>query len=471
MISTLKKKFVLSTSILLFVFVMLLITAINGFNFYTTTKYVDGIIDMINTNNGGKPNAPIGEQGGFRPISERSLANTKYFSVRINAQGEIVDVNVSNVDNVTQDQAIAYAKDVLSKNKTSGYVDDFRYKLTSMNIGKGGMQGMEPPSGMQEPPQNTEDTQNTQDSQNTQEPPQNMGQGGFSEGFEPKEGEKILTFFDWYEQKTSLISGIALSYVIGGIGMAIVVILLIAFSRKAVDPISDSITAQKEFITNVSHEIKTPLTVISGDVDILKMSGVDNEWLDNIKEQVQKSKFLVDDLVLLSKMNEENITLSFEKFDFSDFVDESVATFYSVAETRDLTISSDIQKDVLINGNKQALGELVSILLENALKYCDSQGKITLQLFAQGKSAILKISNDYKDDVSEEHLQKMFDRYFRTRKAQENHDGSGIGLSIAKAITVAHHGEIKAEHTDGKMIITASLGVIAKTQKQQQEEE
>ena len=446
MISSLKRQFVVTASVILFVFTFVLISAINGFNLYTTTKYVDGIIDMINTNDGGKPlDLPQGDmQGGFmRPISKQSLANTKFFTVRINAKGEIVDVNVSNVDYVTQEQARAYAEKVLAKSKKSGYVDDYRYKLADAKP-------------LKEKPQPPEEDKKTE-----------MAEAYLPEGETPfAEGDKILTFFDWYEQKNSFLSGLVLSYLIGAVGFAIVVILLSVFSRKAVDPISESIGAQREFITNVSHEIKTPLTVISGDVDILKMSGVDSEWLDNIQEQVRKSKSLVDDLVLLSKMNEENIVLSFEKFDLSAFVDDSLSAFYSVAETRDLTISSNIKPEIIVNANSKAISELISILIENALKYCDKNGRIEISLECKGKAAELSVSNSYAEPIGEENLKKMFDRYFRTRKARDNSDGSGIGLSIAKAITVAHRGKINATQTDGAVVITASMNVLDKTKEE-----
>ena len=454
MIGSLKRKFVLTASILLFAFTFLLIGAINLFNFYTTTKYVDGIIDIVNENGGMPADMEKQGEGGFlRPINKRSLSQTQYFTVKVNAQGEIVAVNV-NCASVTEEEARALAEKALASGKTQGFKDSFRYKMTDAS----------------KPFQ----TEAFDRDRFAEEPKEDLGgekgeEMPFDPALAPMEGERILTFLDWSDQKDSLVSGIVLSYVIGAAGFAVVVLLLIVFARKAVDPVSESIGAQREFITNVSHEIKTPLTVISGDVDILKMSGVESEWLDSIKEEVKKTRYLVDDLVLLSKMNEENVTLSFEKFDLSAFLEERVASFYSVAQVRGLTIHTDIKADVCVNANRQAISELISILMENALKYCDAEGTVGVYLTANGKTAEYKVTNSYLEPIDQESMSKMFDRYFRTRKARSNADGSGIGLSIAKAITVAHHGEIFATQTEGVFSITAKMNVVDKAKKEEQE--
>ena len=236
------------------------------------------------------------------------------------------------------------------------------------------------------------------------------------------------------------------SIIISLICLVIVSAIIYFVSGKAVRPVTESYEKQKRFITDAGHEIKTPLAIINADSDVLISElGEDNEWLTDIKKQTGRLTDLTNELVYLSKMEEGSSTLKFEKISLSELAADQADSFSVLASSVNKELVSDIDKDVFINGDRKAVYELFSILLDNAIKYSPEGKTITLRCSGNDKASVIEVTNDTSDDMRSEDLANLFDRFYRTDASRNSETGGyGIGLSIAKAIVEAHRGKITA---------------------------
>jgi two-component system sensor histidine kinase CiaH len=232
--------------------------------------------------------------------------------------------------------------------------------------------------------------------------------------------------------------------------LIIIFALIILFSKKAVKPIAESYEKQKQFITDANHELKTPLTLVLANLDIVEAETGKNEWLDDIRVECERMNDLVRQLVILTKTDETETPLSFAPFTISDMAMDMLSEFAPLAAGRELHLLSKVQPGIVYNGDESAIRHVFSILLENAIKYCDEGGKIEFTL--QGKRRpVITVENSCKE-VNTIELKRLFDRFYRADKARVFTGGFGIGLSIAKSIVHRHHGEIWAYKKDSSTI-------------------
>ena len=246
------------------------------------------------------------------------------------------------------------------------------------------------------------------------------------------------------------------SFYIGALSVLLLTLLLSIFARKAVQPMVRNIEAQKQFITNASHELKTPLAVISANTEVIEMMSGKNEWTESTIKQVNRMSELISQLVVLSKLEErEDLVLS--DVDFSVEAKSVVESFTTVAETQGKTLEADIADNVHVKADEKGIHELVNILLDNAVKYCDEEGHVSITLAQKGKSAVLTVANDYADGEGEDY-NKFFDRFYR---ADESHNsekkGYGIGLSMADSLVRMFKGKINVSYKKPQIIFTVIL--------------
>ena len=224
------------------------------------------------------------------------------------------------------------------------------------------------------------------------------------------------------------------------------------FSNNALKPVRNSIEKQKQFITDASHELKTPLAIISADADVLEICEGESEWLTSIKEQTERLSVLVRNLVDLSKLDEASGDVQHEVFDLSEAVFDTAANFETLAKRNGLSFSVSAAEHIMYKGNEAELRQLVSILCDNAVKYASKDGHITVSLYKTSKNIFLDVFNDC-DNVEKEQIDRLFDRFYRSDNSRSRETGGyGIGLSIAKAIVSRHRGRISAVTTDSKSI-------------------
>ena len=215
--------------------------------------------------------------------------------------------------------------------------------------------------------------------------------------------------------------------------------------------------AQKQFITNASHELKTPLTAIATSADVLAMEHGDDEWVRNIQAQAARLAKLITNLVTLSRLDEENPFPARASFSLSDALWEISEPFVSLSQAKGKTYTQEIADGLTVVGDRTAIQQMVSILLDNALKYSPDGGCIALTARRSGKRTELTVSNTVDTDQPTD-TDRLFDRFYR---ADESHShavsGTGIGLSIAKATVEAHGGKIFARQAAHQLVFHVVL--------------
>ena len=255
-----------------------------------------------------------------------------------------------------------------------------------------------------------------------------------------------------------LISAIACA---GGILLAWALVTL--FSRRAIDPVIRNIEQQKQFITNASHELKTPLTVIATNMELLQMETEDNPWVRSTQKQTATLRKLVDELVYLSRMEEAHPVLEIEALDPGKLLEETAEPFTAMAEYsgREMTVTAE--KGLQMSGDRASIQRLMSTLLDNAVKYA-SEGPICAEIRGEGRNIVLEVSNPVEEPLTKQQCDQLFDRFYRMDKSRnkEKKSGFGIGLAIASAIAEKHGGKISAAMDGKRLVFTCLLPMEAK---------
>ena len=235
--------------------------------------------------------------------------------------------------------------------------------------------------------------------------------------------------------------------------------LISVFSDRAIKPTIEAYEKQKRFITDAGHELKTPLAIISANTEVIEAMDGKSEWTESILNQVKRLSGLVNDLITLARLEEaeEHGDVATEELDFSAKVKEVFDAFHPVITQQGKHFSADIAENIIIKANTKSIHELVSILVDNAVKYCDDNGTISVALSRQKKYAVFAVTNDYKDGENVDYT-KFFDRFYREDSSRNSAKaGYGIGLSMAENIVSIHKGKISAGFSDGKITFTVQL--------------
>ncbi len=341
-------------------------------------------------------------------LSVEAPYESRYFSVRLAEDGSVNNVDTGRIAAVDMDSAVEYAEKALDTGKERGFLDDYRYVVTTSS-----------------------------------------------------EGDTLVIFLDCGRNLGTFRTFLFASIGMAAAGCAAVLLLVVLFSGRIVRPVAESYEKQKRFITDAGHEIKTPLAIIDADADVLEMDLEDenNEWLQDIRRQTKRLTELTNDLVYLSRMEEQQSSANLVDFPISDLVSETAQGFQSRALQKEQVFTQNIQPMLTLHGDEKAIRQLTSILLDNAVKYTPEGGSIDLKLEQQGRNIVLSVFNDSASPVPKESMAKLFDRFYRTDPSRSSTTGgNGIGLSIAKAVVQAHKGRISASTADEKSLkITAIL--------------
>ena len=234
--------------------------------------------------------------------------------------------------------------------------------------------------------------------------------------------------------------------------------LVMLSSRRAIQPTIRNMEQQKQFITNASHELKTPLTVISTNMELLEMENEGNPWVRSTQNQAAVMRRLVDELVYLSRMEEEHPTLEFETLDPGELLKETAEPFAAMAEYNGLEMTVTAEKDLQMKGDRASIQRLMSTLCDNAVKYA-SAGPIRAEIRGEGKNIILQVSNPVEEPLAKQQCEQLFNRFYRVdpSRNKEKKSGFGIGLAIAAAIAEKHDGRISAAMEEDRLVMTCQL--------------
>ena len=252
---------------------------------------------------------------------------------------------------------------------------------------------------------------------------------------------------------------IVISLIITAIAWILMFVLVSVLSRRAIAPIAENIVRQKQFVTNAGHELKTPLAIIMTNTEALELFNGESKWTRNIKAQTRRLNDLMQNLLTLSKMDEADLNLPMQDFDLGALIGETAAPFEEPAREKGLTLSVETPQ-ITVKANRDSMGQLIGILMDNAVKYTPEGGSILLTAFTEGNSVILREQNTVSPDDREENPERLFDRFYRRDEARtQKKGGYGIGLSAARAIAAANRAQISAAYLEQNIVFTVKLMV------------
>lgn len=282
--------------------------------------------------------------------------------------------------------------------------------------------------------------------------------GGYKYNTSKSDDEYMTIFLDCHTELRSSLTLALLSFGAVAVCLVLVYIIVVLLSRKAIDPVVKAHERQKQFITDAGHELKTPITVIATGLKVLELETGKNKWIDKSYAQTEKLTKLVNSLVTLSKMDEESSPLVKKDFDVSAAAEETAGSFCDFAKANGLKLLITIENGVQYRGDEYAVRQLISILIDNAVKYAVADSPIEFSLKKAKKGIIISCKNR-SENIDKDELPKLFDRFYRADKSRtESGSGFGIGLSIARSIAEGHDGTIKAENEGDDIIcFTAHL--------------
>lgn len=336
--------------------------------------------------NDDKPDYDIEDMPGF--LSEETPYSTRFFIVYTDKKEIVKNVNLESIASVDEKLAKTYTEEVFDAEEERGWEDSFRYKVTDTNVGS------------------------------------------------------AIVFVDGSMNRSFFYSIIITMAVVLLFSGSIIIGIIVLFSRRIVKPVAESYEKQRQFVTDANHELKTPLSLILANTDIAEQEFGKNEWIDDIRSEGKRMTLLVNQLVVLSKMDEDSMKLECDEFSLSDAVLDTLSEFSGHAELSGKQIVYDIEESVSCSGDEALIRRLIAILLDNAVKYCDEQGLIEVNLVKK-HNVILSVENTY-EEVDALDLERLFDRFYRYDKVRTYSGSFGIGLSIAKSIVEKHGGEIIA---------------------------
>ena len=256
-----------------------------------------------------------------------------------------------------------------------------------------------------------------------------------------------LTIVDNTSAKAKLESLLKTSILIFVLIEIIIIILTVEITRWIIKPVIESFNRQKQFVADASHELKTPIAVIMANAEALEKEPEEKKWLNNIKSEADRMNELVTSLLDLAKLEEGKEVQQEENL--SKIVEMSVLTFESLMYENKIELKYDIQKDINIKCNSSQIKQLVAILIDNAIKHSETNGKISIALKKQKNDTVLTVSNRGKE-IPKEIREKIFERFYREDESR-NRDTNryGLGLAIAKNIVENHNGKISVESEKG----------------------
>ena len=236
--------------------------------------------------------------------------------------------------------------------------------------------------------------------------------------------------------------------IIGFLGILLIYVIAKKIASTIVKPVEESFNKQKQFVSDASHELKTPLAVIEANSDVLQSKMGENKWITYIQNEVQSMNKLVNDLLTLARMENTNST-NYQKLDLSKEVQMSVAVFESMIFEKEIKLETNIDEGVVFNGDKEDIKHIISIILDNAIKHTEKDGKIIVNVGKEKNDIKIEIKNQ-GEPIPVEEQEKIFERFYRVDKARSRSEKRyGLGLAIAKEIVDKYNGTIKASSKDG----------------------
>ena len=400
MIRKLRVRFIAASMLSLLLVLSVILGILHATNYRGILADADSVLAILTDMSGVLPDMEEDfrwQEAGPRYRSPELPFEIRFFSALLNEDGEVLDMTTDKIYAVDEETVANYAKQAWKSAKNAGFIGAYRFARS-----------------------------------------------------EEEEGSRMI-FLDCGRNLAAFKSLLWNSVGISLAGMTAVLLLVTLLSGRMIRPVADSYEKQRRFITNAGHEIKTPITIIDADAELLGMELGENEWLYDIQQQTKRLNALTDDLIYLSKMEEQEKPQRIE-FPISDVVRETAESFQALARTESKALSIHVQPMLSFCGDAKSIRQLVSILLDNAIKYATGTGEILVTLEKQGRAIRFTVENQ-AEGISKETLSNMFERFYRAESARNSgFRGYGIGLSVASAIVSAHKGKISATMKDANTL-------------------
>ena len=366
-------------------------------NYHIMNRQLDELLNLISENNGKIPEYKSRNDELSEFITEETQFSTRYFIIKINNNGDIIETNMQYIAAVGQEDTQEILQEILEDDKQTGYYNNYKYKITQENEGK------------------------------------------------------LIVFLDCSMQLNNFKSTTEKSVIIIAIGIFIVFLFVFILSKRVLSPIIKNIEKQKQFVTNAGHELKTPVAVIMANADVLEMTSKENnELVKSIKNQAKRLDNLIKSLLNLANIEERKIEVNYTEFSITDMIKEEITEFKALAQNKEIIY--DTNQNIMMKADSNSIKQLITILLDNAIKYTTDNGKIKIKTEKQVKNVKIQFANTC-ENIKTINTNKIFDRFYREDKSRsKTKEGYGIGLSIAKSIVELHKGKISAEINKENMI-------------------
>ncbi len=410
MLRRMRRRFIVAAMTAMMLVMTAIALVINLWNYSVTVRRQDRVIEEIweseNENSSGKSvqrtvSASRPREGRRPPFPRENPEMqdvTRFFIVRVDAERMDVQVSMDYAASVTEEEAAGYGQKALNTGRDAGYYQNYRYRV-----------------------------------------------------FQTDTGDTVI-FLNTGRERQFMKTLLMITLITVVISLVLVFGLVVLFSRRAIGPYMKNIEQQKRFITDAGHELKTPITSIAASADILAMEHGADEWTENIQIQTRRLTKLTENLVRLSRLDEEVPFPEKQQFSLSEAVWEIAEPFEAMAKARGKQYVQNISEGLELFGDRASIQQMISVLLDNALKYSDEHGEIRLDLYRKNRKVYLEVFNTCQLENTSE-LDRLFDRFYRADASRSRSTGgSGIGLSIARAVAEHHGGKTSVSSSDGTSI-------------------
>lgn len=425
MINKLRFKFIRITMFSVLAVLVLIAGSINIVNIYNENHFLDAVTERILANSGRyKHSIPINKTN---KNDEESLVKAKkkikrlinnislpflirYINIFLDSDYKIKKYRLKKLINVPESEINEIKNMVLINKKDVGWYHNYRYRI-----------------------------------------------GKCKDGF-------LIIALEASDTKNSIFSILTITIIISVAAFFIVFIFIIFFSRRAILPVANSYEKQKQFITDASHELKTPLTVILANTEIMRITYGDSEWCDGIKRQAGLMHSLINQMIQMSKLDEGKQQFAFSSFNICEALCDTALSFSFLADQKKLKLNVETGPDFFINADEAAIRQVFTILMDNAVKYCDENGQINIfaKIITKGfghEKIMISIRNTFFN-VQEVDTEKIFERFYREDKARIQNNSYGLGLSIARSIISSHKGTMQAKKLQNEIEFIIILGKV-----------
>lgn len=406
MIKSLKRKFIFSAFIIMTIVMAIILGLVNFFMYSQTIKRTENMLSFLVNNdfsNRSEEHKNINNNSGqfklFPSFDYKDNLNT--FVVTIDNDGNISEYSDRLHTSFTQEEKYELSNKIINENSEKGIYDEFYYLLNK------------------------------------------------------KENKTILAVTDISQQQAMLKQLLIISFIIYIVSICVVILIALFLSNWVIRPAKTAIQKQKQFIADASHELKTPLTIIKSNADVLESELGENKWVGYIQSESLRMSELVNDMLYLAKYDDNKFDIY--EFDLSSAVTQASLPFESIAFEKEVKFDTYITPGINYTGDKKAMKQLITILLDNALKNTEKNGKVEINLTTNKKNILIKVSNTGVP-IPKDDLEKIFDRFYRYDNARSRKNGGfGLGLSIANAIVTKSGGTINVRSKNGINLFLVKL--------------